>query len=177
MLADGASWLPLPAHLFGLWPCAEDPGHRLQDGRHTDVSLNTHLVNSSLPPSGDTPQSCTDVNTVGHRCYDCSVSIFSSKKTDLKLSTMRYFPPKLKSDQFLQVHKPVALLRRVSGAQTFTSFSHHTPQHPHFILPAALSLHVARFSCRGLRTVYPTADPPWVHPVTAEGRGHRVQPR
>lgn len=93
-------------------------------------------------------------------------------KTDLKQSTLIYFPPKLKSDQFLQVHKPVALLRRVSGAETFTSFSHHTPQSLHFIPPAMLSLYVARFSCRGLRTVYPTADPPWVHPVTAEGRGH-----
>lgn len=177
VVADGASWLPLPAHLFGLWPCAEDLGHRLQDRRHKDVSLNPHLVNSSLPASGDTPQCRTDVNTVVRWCYGWSVSnIFFEKKkshkTDLKQSTLRYFPPKLKSDQFLQVHKPVALLRRVSGAETFTSFSHHTPQPPHFIPSAALSLYVARFSCHRLRTVYPTADPPWVHPVTAEGRGH-----
>lgn len=116
-----------------------------------------------------------------HGCEYCWTLKKQPHNTDLKQSTIIYIYI-YKSDQFLQVHKPVALLRRVSGAETFTSFSHYTPQHPHFIPPAALSLHVAWFSCRGLRTVYPTADPPWVHPVTAEGRrrecnqGRRLHP-
>lgn len=38
--ADGASWFPLPAHRFGFWPRAEDPGHRLQIRRHTNVSFH-----------------------------------------------------------------------------------------------------------------------------------------
>lgn len=39
--ADGASWFPLPAHRFGLWPRAEDPGHRFEIWWSTNVSFTS----------------------------------------------------------------------------------------------------------------------------------------
>lgn len=46
--ADGASWLPLPAHRFGFWPGAEDPGHRLQIRGHSDVSFQPFAPSETL---------------------------------------------------------------------------------------------------------------------------------
>ena len=52
--SDRPSWLPLPAHVFGLRPRAEDPGHRIPIRRHTDVSFPPPFS----PPHCLHPHSC-----------------------------------------------------------------------------------------------------------------------